>query len=147
MRENYLKQIREQMNISQSVLAAKVGVTKQLISGFEQKRSGISNEVLRKISDVLGVSPDAILTGKSLKPFDESGRQKLTEAMSLAFKFYGDQFDKDFLIKIATEIYGLMIDFDFAKTDELKTKFKNSLEEKVVLGLAAKALIDSSNQS
>lgn len=146
MHENFLKQIREEKDLSQSALATKIGVTKQLLSGFEKGRSGISNEVLRKLANVLGVTPDAILTGKSHKPFDEQGRQKLTEAMSLAFKIYGDQFDKEILIKVATEIYGLMIDFDHAKSAEAKNKFKNSVEEKIILGLAAKAFMDSTNQ-
>jgi transcriptional regulator with XRE-family HTH domain len=147
MHKNFLKQIREEKNISQSALAAQIGVTKQLLSGFEKGRSGISNEVLRKLSDALGVSPDAILSGKSVKPFDEKGRQKLTEAMGLAFKVYGDQFDKDVLIKIATEIYGFMVEEDSVEGDLAKNKFKNSIEEKIVIGLAAKAFADSINKS
>ncbi|MBU6141263.1 MAG: helix-turn-helix transcriptional regulator [Proteobacteria bacterium] len=143
MSENFLKQIREEKKIGQSELAQKIGVSKQLLSGFEKGRSGISNEVLRKISEVLDVSPDAILTGKSSRPFDEKGRQKLTQAMGLTFKIYGDQFDKDVLIKIATELYGLMVDFDLAKNDIAREKLKNSLEEKIVMGLAAKVLLDS----
>lgn len=148
MHKNFLKQIREEKNISQSALANRIGVTKQLLSGFEKGRSGISNEVLRKLSEALGVSSDAILNGKFIaKPFDEKGRQKLTEAMSLAFKVYGDQFDKDVLIKIATEIYGIMVEEDSAENDLAKNKLKSSIEEKIIIGLAAKAFIDSIKKS
>lgn len=147
MSQNFLKQIREEKNISQSALAAKIGVTKQLLSGFEKGRSGVSNEVLCKLADVLGVTSDAILTGKSSRPFDEKGRQKLAEAMGLAFKIYGDQFDKDGLIKIATEIYGLMVDEDYAKGDLAKKKLRESVEEKIFSGLAARAFLDSINKS
>ena len=143
MSENFLKKIREEKKIGQSELAQKIGVSKQLLSGFENGRSGISNEVLKKISEVLEISPDAILTGKSSRPFDEDGRKKLTAAMSLAFKIYGDQFDKETLIKIATETYGFAVDFDLAKNELSKNKLKNSLEEKIIAGLAAKCFLDS----
>jgi transcriptional regulator with XRE-family HTH domain len=146
MSENFLKQIREEKKISQSDLAQKIGVSKQLLSGFEKGRSGVSNEVLKKLSEVLEVSPDAILTGKSSRPFDEKGRQQLTEAMSLAFRVYGDQFDKEILIKIATEVYAFTVDLDLAKTDLSKNKLKNSLEEKILSGLAAKCFLDSNNK-
>lgn len=147
MSQNFLKQIREEKNISQSALATKIGVTKQLLSGFEQGRSGVSNDVLCRLAEALEVTPDAILTGKSNRPFDEKGRQKLAEAMSLAFKIYGDQFDKDSLIRIATEIYGFMVEEDFAKNDLTKNKLKELLEEKIICGLAAKAFLDSTNKS
>ena len=146
MSENFLKQIREEKKISQSDLAQKIGVSKQLLSGFEKGRSGVSNEVLKKLSEVLEVSPDAILTSKSSRPFDERGRQQLTESRSLAFRVYGDQFDKEILIKIATEVYAFTVDLDLAKTDLSKNKLKNSLEEKILSGLAAKCFLDSNNK-
>lgn len=146
MLENFLKKIREEKNVSQSALAQKIGVSKQLLSGFEKGRSGISNEVLRKLADVLDVTPDAILTGKSSKPFDEKGRKKLTEAMTIVFKTYGDQFDKDMLIKIATDLYGLTIDCDFAKSETAQNQFKTSLEEKIIAGLAAKCFLNQNNK-
>jgi len=42
---NFLKKIREDKKIGQTELATRIGVTKQLLSGFENGRSGISNEV------------------------------------------------------------------------------------------------------
>jgi transcriptional regulator with XRE-family HTH domain len=143
MPANFLKKIREEKKIGQSELAQKVGVSKQLISGFEKGRSGVSNEVLRKLAAELDVSPDAIITGKHNKPFDEKGRKKLTEAMTLAFKFYDDQFDKETMVKIATELYGFMIDFDATKKEVDRKKLKESLTEKIIVGLAAKCLLDS----
>ena len=67
---NFLKKIREDKKIGQSELALRIGVSKQLLSGFENGRSGVSNEVLKKLAEALDVSPDAILIGKSTKPFD-----------------------------------------------------------------------------
>lgn len=135
---NFLRKIREDKKIGQSELARKIGVSKQLLSGFEKGRSGISNEVLKKLADVLDVSPDAILTGRSYKPFDDVGRKQLQEAMNMTFKYYGDQFDKDTIIKISTELYGLIVDFDNLNNDEGRNNFKKLIEDKIILGLASK---------
>lgn len=143
MPKNFLKKIREEKKIGQTELALKVGVSKQLLSGFENGRSGVSNEVLRKLADALSVSPDAILSGKSQNPFDEKGRKKLTQAMTKTFNFYGDEFDKETTIKIATELYGLMVDFDEIKKEVAQKNFKKSLEEKIITGLAAQCFLNS----
>ena len=122
-------------------MASKIGVSQQLLSGFENGRSGISNEVLKKLADALQVSPDAILIGKSSKPFDEFGRKQLSEAMNMTFKFYGDEFDKDTIIQISTELYSIIVDFDELKNDADREKFKKSLEEKIAIGLASKCFL------
>jgi transcriptional regulator with XRE-family HTH domain len=138
---NFLKKIREDKKIGQSELAVKIGVSKQLLSGFENGRSGISNEVLQKLADALEVSSDAILTGKSTKPFNEIGRKQLSEAMNMTFKFYGDEFDRDTIIKISTELYSIIVDFDELKNDADREKFKKSLEEKIAVGLASNCFL------
>ena len=138
---NFLKKIREDKKIGQSELATKIGVSKQLLSGFENGRSGISNEVLKKLSEALDVSPDAILLGKSIKPFDDFGRRQLSEAMTMTFKFFGDEFDKDTIIKISTELYSIIVDFDELKNDAERDKFKKTLEEKIAVGLASKCFL------
>ena len=138
---NFLKKIREDKKIGQSELAVKIGVSKQLLSGFENGRSGISNEVLQKLADALEVSSDAILTGKSTKPFSEIGRKQLSEAMNMTFKFYGDEFDRDTIIKISTELYSIIVDFDELKNDADREKFKKSLEEKIAIGLASNCFL------
>lgn len=119
------------------------GVSKQLLSGFEKGRNGVSNEVLQRIGGALKVNPDHIMSGKTPDPFDEKGRKKLTEAMTMAFDFYGDEFDKETLVRVATDIYGLMLDFDLLKKDAEKREFREELESKIALGLAAKCLLKS----
>jgi transcriptional regulator with XRE-family HTH domain len=138
---NFLKKIREDKKIGQSELAVKIGVSKQLLSGFENGRSGISNEVLQKLADALEVSSDAILTGKSTKPFSEIGRKQLSEAMNMTFKFYGDEFDRDTIIRVSTELYSIIVDFDELKNDADREKFKKSLEEKIAIGLASNCFL------
>ena len=129
---NFLKKIREDKKIAQSDLALKIGVSKQLLSGFENGRSGVSNEVLKKLADALGVSSDAILTGKSYKTLDKINRKQISDAMNMTFKYYGEEFDKDTIVKISTELYALIVDFDLLKTDTEKEVFRQQLEDKIL---------------
>jgi transcriptional regulator with XRE-family HTH domain len=138
---NYLKKIREDKKMSQSQLARKIGVSKQLLSGFEKGRSGVSNEVLKKLASALEVSSDVILSGKTHKSFDENSRKNMSEAMNLVFENYGDEFDKETIVKISTELYALMIDFESINEDSHKKQFLKSLEEKIAAGLAAQCFL------
>jgi transcriptional regulator with XRE-family HTH domain len=138
---NFLKTIRESKRIRQSELAKQVGVSKQLLPGFENGRSGISNEVLKKLAIALDVSPDSILLGKSNRSFDEVGKKQLTEAMRITFEEYGDKLDKETIIRIATELYGMIFYNEFLINDVEKIKYQESLQEKIITGLAAKCFL------
>jgi len=139
--QNFLKKIRESKRIKQSELADLIGVSKQLLSGFENGRSGISNEVLQKLAIALEVSPDSILIGKSNRNFDEFGKKQLTEAMRITFEEYGNKLDKETIIKISTELYSMIFHNDFLVNDIEKIKYQESLQEKIIIGLAAQCFI------
>jgi transcriptional regulator with XRE-family HTH domain len=138
--QNFLKKIRENRRIRQSELAEQIGVSKQLLSGFENGRSGISNEVLQKLAVALDVSPDAILLGKSTKAFDEADRKQLTDAMNITFDEYGDKLDKETIIKISTELYSLLVHHDFLNDVE-KIRHNEEVQEQVIKGLAAQCFL------
>ncbi|NBR95693.1 MAG: XRE family transcriptional regulator [Proteobacteria bacterium] len=142
---NFLRKIRESKRIRQTELADQIGVSKQLLSGFENGRSGISNEVLQKLAIALDVSPDSILIGKSNRSFDEVGKKQLTEAMRITFNEYGDKLDKETIIKISTELYGMIFHNDFLISDLEKIKYQESLQEKIIAGLAAQCFLKIKN--
>jgi len=142
---NFLRKIRESKRIRQTELADQIGVSKQLLSGFENGRSGISNEVLKKLAIALDVSPDSILIGKSNRSFDEVGKKQLTEAMRITFNEYGDKLDKETIIKISTELYGMIFHNDFLISDLEKIKYQESLQEKIIAGLAAQCFLKIKN--
>ena len=142
---NFLRKIRESKRIRQTELADQIGVSKQLLSGFENGRSGISNEVLQKLAIALDVSPDSILIGKSNRSFDEVGKKQLTEAMRITFNEYGDNLDKETIIKISTELYGMIFHNDFLISDLEKIKYQESLQEKIIAGLAAQCFLKIKN--
>lgn len=57
-----LKELREQRELSQEELAARLGVAQGTICDIERGRRGPSLELLAKISKFFGVSTDVFLT-------------------------------------------------------------------------------------
>jgi len=145
MTENFLRQIREEKSFGQTELARKAGVSKQLIWGFENGKNGISNEVLKKLATALKVNPSYIMTGKmEAESFDAKDKQRMFEAIKITHEFYKDYgFDQDTLSKIATEMYGFMVDFDRLKVAMENKNFNKSLNDKIAAGLAAKCFLSS----
>ncbi len=141
MLKNFLKQIRQEKGIKQADLARKAGLFKQNISDFEKGKQGFSKESLDKISAVLDVSVNHILTGESDESIDKKSRARLEKAMTLA----GFRVDlgKEMTIKIAAEIFNLLTAIDSFKSSGEKKKFLNSLESKYITGLAAQCLLNS----
>jgi transcriptional regulator with XRE-family HTH domain len=143
MSENFLRKIREEKSFGQSELARKAGVSKQLISGFEKGRNGLSAEVLRKIADVLKVNPTYIITGKkSGESFNDAEKNRMMEALKITHEFYKDyDFDHETMSRIATEMFGFMSDFEKLKAEIGGKNFSKSLNEKIAAGLAAKCFL------
>ncbi len=56
-----IKQLRTSKGLTQEKLAAKLGLTKQSISGYESNTSYPPIDVLRRMSLIFGVSADYIL--------------------------------------------------------------------------------------
>jgi transcriptional regulator with XRE-family HTH domain len=142
MKKNFLKEIREEKGIKASELARLAGVSRQNIYGYE-KGVGISNEILIKLADILGVSANQILTGKESRQESEIKSECLAQAMEMAYKAYeDDNFDRLMMIKIASEIYNLMIAHKKIKDPEDKKNFSKILQDKMAIGLAAKCFAD-----
>ena len=70
------------------------------------------------------------------------GKKQLTEAMRITFEEYGDKLDKETIIKIATELYGMIFYNEFLINDVEKIKYQESLQEKIIAGLAAKCFLN-----
>ena len=59
-----IKKTRKSKGWSQTKLAEKIGITSGGLSGLETNKKDTSKTTLIKLSDVLGVSADYLLTGK-----------------------------------------------------------------------------------
>ncbi len=149
MSENFLKKAREEKMFTQASLARKAGLSKQLIWGFENGRSGVSNSVLVKISEALGVTPSYIMTGQfNGEYFDEKGKKRMMEAIKIARDFYKDyDFDEKTILRVAADVYALMVDFERSMKKINKNDFKKSLNDKIIAGMAAKCFADSRSKT
>jgi len=145
MSQNYLKTLRKSQNIGQTELATLAGVSKQLIWGFENGRNGVSPQVLRKLAEVLHISPNQIITGKEEeKKFNQDDKELLLKAMSTAHEFYKDyDFDHETMAKITAELYSFMSDYSGLKEELGGKRFDKSLNDKIASGLAARCFLNS----
>lgn len=63
---NRISKRRKQLNYTQEILAEKMNVSVQMISNLERGNKAIKIENLIKISEILDISADYILTGKTI---------------------------------------------------------------------------------
>lgn len=71
-----LKDLRTQSGMTQSQLAARVGVTKSVISFYELQERTPSPEVLIKFTDIFRVSADYLLGIEKSETIDVSGLRR-----------------------------------------------------------------------
>ena len=72
MSNNFLKEIREIKRMSLSELGNLVGVSRQLLWGYETGKNNLSKFVLEKISEALGVSEKQITGAESIENIGDS---------------------------------------------------------------------------
>lgn len=58
-----VRERREELNLTQEILAEKMGVSNLMVSNLENGKKAIRPENLVKLSNVLGISTDYILKG------------------------------------------------------------------------------------
>lgn len=71
-----IKNRRKELNMSQSELADKVGISYAQVGRYETKGAQPPTKTLTAIADALGVSPDFLIYGTS----DEKAKSRLTDA-------------------------------------------------------------------
>lgn len=143
MSENFLKKIRTEKGKSQTALAQEIGVTKALLCGFEKGKNGVSDSVLSKLANALGVTASEIMTGNPSDYINDSELEGISEAVGKAFKIYGDDYDKKTVVKIGTELYRIMSDFKSFQDENGRSEFKKNIKSKAITGLAAICFLDS----
>ena len=68
-----IKTLRAGINITQAVLAQRLGVTKSMVSAYENGIRFPSYEILLKLADIFGVSTDFLLGYRKNNTIDVSG--------------------------------------------------------------------------
>jgi transcriptional regulator with XRE-family HTH domain len=70
-----INDLRKQLNISQTELAAKTNISKSMINRYENKDVQPPADILNKIADVLNTSADYLLNGTS----DQKAKANITD--------------------------------------------------------------------
>ena len=72
-----IKELRQGRNLTQSILAQRLGVTKSVVSGYENSTTYPSFDVLLGIADIFNVTTDYLLGKEKTRQINTSG---LTES-------------------------------------------------------------------
>lgn len=123
--KNFLRKIREEKNLTQDQLAKIAGITRCIISEFENGKHRPSPRTINKIAEALGCSYIFLMTGKDesqivVKKNSSENRQKyLIEAAKLTKENYGNQgFSEELLMKISGYLSFIIEDYQLASTAE-----------------------------
>lgn len=147
MSYNSLKNVRQEKGISQSELAEKIGVSRQMIWGYESGKYDISAEILAKLSNILDVDAKYIINGKKS---DKNGfgdginKEEMVESIKITEEFFRNyNFEREMMSKIAVELYEFMIEYDKIQKDGGDiSSLKKVIDDKIAVGLAAKCFTD-----
>jgi transcriptional regulator with XRE-family HTH domain len=142
MAENFLRKIRIEKGKTQAALAKELGVSRALLCGFEKEKNGVSDEVLSKLANALGVTTSEIMTGNPAEYINDDELEGVAEAVEKAFKLYGEKYDKKTVVKIGTELYRIMADYKSFKDEKGRDEFKKNIKSKAIVGLAATCFLD-----
>lgn len=73
-----LKQLREELNMTQKELADKLGISRAAVGLYEQGKRNVDNDTLLKLSEIFNASADYLLGNTDIKaPVD-----KISSALS-----------------------------------------------------------------
>jgi len=145
--KNFLRKIREQKNLTQEQLSKASGVTRYVISEFENEKHRPSPRTINKIAEALGCSYIMLMTGKedvvNKKSASAEDRQKyLLESISLTQKFcINKQLDEELLMKISGYLSCVIEDYELASNDE-KIKILEEMQEYKAKSIAYEIFIN-----
>lgn len=119
-----IKQLREKRGLIQEMLAAKLGITQQMLSKYERDVTLIKVDVLKKIAEYFNVTTDYLLGVSDVKR-DLQGQMKENETLDEYYDLVEvykelDQYDQEMIWSIMQMV---------RKTSEMRKKNKKKTEE------------------
>lgn len=147
--KNFLKKIREEKNLTQDQLAELSGVTRYIISEFENEKRRPSPRTMSRLAEALECSYITLLTGKESsneekkKTANEGRNNYLEEAVKLTRKYYNNKgFDQELLMKISGHLSYLIEEYETASNQEKKEIVKAKKEQRA-LRLASEIFLNN----
>lgn len=123
--KNFLRSIREKRNLTQERLAELSGVTRYLISDFENEKRRLSPRTISRLAEALDCTYIALITGEEASEKDKKkslieNRQKyLAEAVGLTSKYYGGKgFSEELLMKISGQLSYIIEEYELSPDQE-----------------------------
>ena len=123
--KNFLRKIREERNLTQEQLAKEAGITRCIISEFENGKHRPSPRTINKIAEALNCSYVFLMTGKEksdelINKNSNKNRQKyLIDAVNLTKENFGNRgFSEELLMKISGYLSLIIEDYETANSQE-----------------------------
>ncbi len=133
--KNFLAKIRESRNLTQEKLSELSGVTRYIISDFENEKRRPSARTRSRLSEALGCSYLELMTGKDdsnnivKKKLGGDKQKYLEEAAALVKESCNDKnFDIELVIKISGYLSDLLEEYDLS-SDEERGNFIKSVKD------------------
>jgi transcriptional regulator with XRE-family HTH domain len=115
--KSYIRQKRETKGWTQEELAAKVGVSVPTVSGWETGKSDISQKNLKKLAEVLDVTPTEIVAEKDLPQLGSEDKEYIANSFMALNEKVDDVEDNSFTLEdrviLATDIAKSAVGFAF----------------------------------
>lgn len=138
--KNFLKKIREDKNMTQEQLAEASGVTRYIISDFENGKRRPSPRTISRLADAIGCSYIELLQGGGKtdglekKNLAENRQQYLLEAISLTKKYCdNNKFDEEMMMKISGYLSYLIEEYETSPSREKIEMIKKAKEQQAQL--------------
>lgn len=117
--ESRIKQLREKRGLIQEILAAKLGITQQMLSKYEKDVTLVKVDILKKIAVYFNVTTDYLLGISDVKR-DLQGQMKMNETLDEYYDLVEvyrdlDQYDQEMIWSIIQDV---------KKTSEKRNKDK-----------------------
>jgi len=138
--KNFLKKIREDKNMTQEQLAEASGVTRYIISDFENGKRRPSPRTISRLADAIGCSYIELLQGGQKinelekKNLTENRQQYLLEAISLTKKYHdGKGLDEEMMMKVSGYLSYLIEEYETSQSQEKIEMIQRAKEQQAQL--------------
>lgn len=143
-----IKQLREELGITQSELGQKLGVVKQTISSWENNVSNPNNEAIALMANIFNVSTDYLLGNTN----NSSLNNHLAESNSGCFFFFDEMLKNVFMARFKKALDARSISLEqFSKLSKINSekcvdyfngKYEPSLEDLITISQALNVSTD-----
>ena len=162
MSNNFLEKIRIRQKVSIAEIAKQVGVSRQLLWGFEKGKNNISTKVLEKIAKTLNCSVSQILGDESNERLYNNEKEQKTEIpssptypikdqyLNYAMEIVDEMIDHEFHSRqekthILSEVYKIV--YEFYENQDDNADFAKELEKKIIANQGVLRFLNKENFS